>query len=290
MNKRAKKISTLGSRATAFVSVSLVIFLLGTAALVGIVGQRLRANTLGNIGFTIRMERECPQTDFDAMKRRLLSTPGVETFSFISSEDILAQESEALGEDIAEMLGANPYSSEFEVRVRHDYSLADSVTVLSERFADAPGVQTVLCDVGLVDGLDKALSRIGIILAALGILLLIVSMALINSTVSLSIYGRRFIIHTMKLVGATGGFIRRPFVLAALEGGLVAGVVAAAALVAMRYYMPTVFPGAELYLPWGSVAVVAAVMAVAAALLCAVTANFAAGRYLRASYDEMFLK
>ena len=290
MNKRAKQISTLGSRATALVSVCLVLFLLGAASLAGLAGQKLRDDARRNIGFTVMMEHECPQADFDAMKRRLMATPAIETFTYTTAEDILAQESESLGDDIAAMLGANPYSSEFEVRVRPAFANPDSVQALSERFADAPGVSSVLCDTGLIAGLDNAINRTGLVLAGLALVLLIVSIALINNTVSLSIYGRRFIIHTMKLVGATGGFIRRPFIIAALEGGLLAGLVASAALVAVRFYMPSVLLNADALFPWVSVAVIAAAMVTAGALLCALTAMFAANRFLRASYDEMFLK
>ncbi len=290
MNKRAKQISTLGSRATALVSVCLVLFLLGAAALAGLAGHKLRDDARRNIGFTVMMEHECPRTDFDAMKRRLLATPAIETFIYTSAEDILAQESESLGDDIAAMLGANPYSSEFEVRMRPAYANPDSVQVLSERFAEAPGVSSVLCDVNLIAGLDNAINRTGLVLVVLALVLLVVSIALINNTVSLSIYGRRFIIHTMKLVGATGGFIRRPFIIAALEGGLIAGLVASAGLVAMRFYMPSVLLNADVLFPWVSVAVIVAAMVVAGALICALTAMFAANRFLRASYDEMFLK
>ena len=133
MNKRAKQISTLGSRATALVSVCLVLFLLGAASLAGLAGQKLRDDARRNIGFTVMMEHECPQADFDAMKRRLMATPAIETFTYTSAEDILAQESESLGDDIAAMLGANPYSSEFEVRVRPAFANPDSVQALSER-------------------------------------------------------------------------------------------------------------------------------------------------------------
>lgn len=290
MKKKTRHISTLGSRATALVSVCLVLFLLGAAALVGVAGSKLHDEARRNVGFTVMMERECQPGDVEAMKRRLKASPAIDSFEFISADEILAQESESLGDDITALLGANPYSSEFEVRVSPAYAVADSVTALSESFADAPGVTKVLCDAQLIDGIDSTMRRVGLALLAMAAILLIVSIVLIYNTVSLSIYGRRFIIHTMKLVGATGGFIRRPFIVAALEGGVIAGLVAAAGLAALRFYMPSVEAGTEALLPWGAVAAVAAGMVLAGALLCALTAFCAANRYLRASYDEMFLK
>lgn len=290
MKKRTKRISTLGSRATALVSVCLVLLLLGAAALVGVAGHRLRDDVRGNVGFTVVMERECPQNNLDALKRRLMSTTAVETFTFSSAADILVHETESLGDDIEDILGANPYSSEFEVKVRPAYASSDSVSALAERFADSPGVSSVICDAHLIDNLDSTVSRIEIVLAALAVILLIVSIALINNTVSLSIYGRRFIIHTMKLVGATGGFIRRPFIIASLEGGLIAGFVAGAVLALARFYLPEILPVAEVLVPWQAVILTAICLVAAGALLCFITAFCAANRYLRASYDEMFLK
>lgn len=290
MENRNRQISTLGSRATSLVSVCLVLLLLGTAALVGMAGSRLRDAMRASIGFVLVMERECPQATADMLKRRLLADAAVERFSFASADDILAVESESLGDDIVEMLGANPYSGEFDVKLKAPYANGDSVAVLAASYATAPGVRQVIAESDFIDDVDATVRRIGIVLGALALVLLVVSIALINNTVSLSVYGRRFIIHTMKLVGATASFIRRPFVLAAFGGGLCAGAVAAGVLVAARWYLPGVYYPVAALLPWSRVAVVAAALVVLGGVLCGATAFFAANRYLRASYDEMFLK
>lgn len=289
-NKDVRKISTLGSRATSLVSVCLVLIMAGLGALVGIAGVRIQQQVRGNMGFVVVMERDCPQGTVDTMKKRLHGDKAIERYAYTSPEAILSEEAANLGSDILAMLEANPYSAEFEVRVRPAYSGADSIAALVDRYREGFGVADVVCDNEVLEGLDNTLRRVTLAMCVLAAVLLIISLGLINNAVSLSIYGRRFIIHTMKLVGATPGFIRRPFVLAAARGGLLAGSIAGGLILAGRYYAPQTDSAVAELLPWPTVAAVAAAMVVVGGILCAATAYFAAGRYLRASYDEMFMK
>ena len=153
-----------------------------------------------------------------------------------------------------------------------------------------PGVAEVNSETAVIEGVDAMVERTTIVLSGLALLLLIVSIALIGNTVSLSIYGRRFIIHTMKLVGATPGFIRRPFVLAGMRDGFLAGVGASTVILALRYYVPQLEPMCAELLSWESTAAICAGMVIIGSAITALTALVASNRYLRASYDEMFLK
>ena len=229
------------------VSVALVLVLLGMAAIVGIAGAQLRTQVKRNIGFVAIMEKDCSTEQVNAMKTCLLSQPAIKSFVFSSADEILASESEYMGQDIA--------------------AIAD-----------------------VIEGVDAMVRRTTLVLAGLAIILLLVSIALIGNTVSLSVYGRRFIIHTMKLVGATPGFIRRPFVLAGLRDGFIAGVAASALIVALRYYAPSLDPMFDELVGWPATAYICTGMVLLGAVLTSLTALVAANRYLRASYDEMFLK
>lgn len=291
MNKgRSKRISTLGSRMTAIVSVGLVLVLVGLAAMCGFARRRLQDEVRRNIGFTVVMDKECAVEQTNTVKTALLSQRGVESFTYSPAEEILARESEYMAQDIAAIAGGNPYNSEFDVKVRPAYASADSVDALSAIFADIPGVHEVTGESTIIEGIDTMVSRSTAILSAAALILLAVAIALINNTVSLSVYGRRFIIHTMKLVGATPGFIRRPFITAGLRDGIIAGLAAAALIIGLRYYLISLDPAAEEFADLHATAIVCAGMVVAGAALTSLTALAAANRYLRASYDEMFLK
>lgn len=289
-NRRSRHISTLGSRLTSLVSVCLVLILLGIAALIGVAGSQLQRDVVENMGFVVVMERDCPASATDAVKRALLVRSDIDRFAYTSADDILASESEILGNDIAASLDANPYAAEFDVRVAAPYAYPDSIDKIAGVFGSIPGVAEVVYDTDIAAGLHSTLRRTGIVLGALALALSVISVCLINNAVSLSVYGRRFIIHTMKLVGATPAHIRRPFVLAGLEGGLAAGFVAGGLILLVRYYAPVIDASLASLLPWRLVAAIAVSLVVIGGILCAATAYLAAEKYLKSSYDEMFMK
>ncbi|MDE6854397.1 MAG: permease-like cell division protein FtsX [Muribaculaceae bacterium] len=288
---RSRRISTFGSRITSLISVALVLVLLGLAGMMFIAGRNLTDNVRRNLGFTIKMERECSADHINALRRALLADAAVGQLEFSSADDILAQESRLLGEDIAALLdGGNPYAAEFEVKVNPLYARTDSLNVISARYASSPGVSEIVTESAVIEGVDSTLRRVSAVVAVVALVLLIVSVVLINNTISLSIYGRRFVIHTMKLVGATGAFIRRPFLIAGLVNGLIAGLLAAGVLIGVRFWAVSFDAGLVEALPWMGVGAIAAAVVLLGMFICVTTAAFATNRYLRASYDEMFLK
>lgn len=289
-DSRKRRISTLGSRLTSLVSVGLVLLLLGVATLTAMAGAELQHEVRSTLGFTIVMDSDAPAAQVNGVKTALMAHRAVDGFSFSSAEEILASESEAMGQDIVAMVEGNPYSSEFDVRVRPAYANTDSIEAVSAFFGELPGVDKLISESAVIENVDRMMNRTAMILAAFGILVLVIAIALVANTVSLSVYGRRFIIHTMKLVGATPGYIRRPFVRAGASGGLVAGVVSGAVLALLRHYAAQAVPAVNDLLPWNNVVLVAVGMCVAGALLAGLTSLVAANRYIKASYDDMFLK
>ncbi len=289
-DKRSRRISTFGSRFTSVISVALVLLLLGVGAMAAIAGHSLAREVRRNIGFVIKMERpEAPETTAD-VKAALSHSPAVASFVYLSSEDIMAQESKFLGENFAEGLETNPYSAEFDVKLQQAYTVPDSVAMLAARFEAMPAVEEVLTESAVIEGIDSTLRRIGSVILGIAVLLMVVSVALINNTVSLSIYSRRFLIHTMKLVGATRSFIRRPFIGAGALNGLFAAAIACAVVAGVRVYGATFDPAVAELLPWWVVAVLCVILVVLGVGMCALTAAIATNRYLKSGYDEMFLK
>ncbi len=288
--KGFRKISTFGSRVTSVVSVCLVLILLGLAAMIGLTTRNISDDVRRNLGFTVIMDQESESADAETLAAAINARAGVDSVLFRSAEDILRQESAALGGDLALDPGVNPYSAEIEVRVRPDYANTDSIAALTAAFAQADGVGEIITENAVIAGVERSLTRVRTILLILAAVLLAVSIALINNTVSLSIYSKRFSIHTMKLVGATAAFIRRPFVRAGAVNGLVAGAAASALLCGLRVYGAVVEPALAVTLPWTGVAAICAVLLVLGTALCSLTACFAANRYIATSYDEMFLK
>lgn len=290
MRKGPRRISTLGSRVTSLVSVTFVLLLLGLAAVLVIAGRNITDELRRNVGFVVKIERECEPTDVDDVRAVLSHNAAVDAFTFLSADEILKQESEFIGRDIASLMDANPYSAEFSVKISKQYANADSMAVFGRVLTEMPAVQEVISESETIEGVDHTLTRFSVVLTVIALVLMVISIALISNTLSLSIYSRRFTIHTMKLVGATGSFIRRPFIRSALWSGVFAGLISSALLCLMRMYASTLDPLIPQALPWLSLALVCGAMVVTGALICTLTAYVCTNRYLKASYDEMFLK
>lgn len=290
--KRSKRISTFGSRLTSIVSVSLVLLLLGLVAMAGLAGRNLTDEVRRNIGFIIKMDRDASAAQLNTVKKVLGGAPYVERYVFSSADDIMARESSLLGEDIADLVEINPYSSEYDVRVRPQYANLDSINMIIFEVRTIPGVEEIITEADVIKGVDTTFRRISTVLLIVAAVLLFISFVLISNTVSLSIYSRRFVIHTMRLVGASPAFIRRPFIFAGCRSGLVAGICASLVIAGVRMYTATLEPGLmDGALPWWPVmAALFGALIAGGIILCALASLLATSRQLRSSYDEMFLK
>ena len=275
---------------TALISVGLMLLLLGVAAITAATARNISDGIRSDFGFVVIMDRDCSQESVMAMKTLLLRSDYVERFTFTSKDDILEQESQEMGQDISSLIEINPYASEFNVKVKPAYSNADSIAVFTQFVELSPEVSEIIVESDIIKDVDMALERIRNVLLIVVFVLFLISVVLINNTVSLSIYSRRFIIHTMRLVGATANFIRWPFVKAGCINGFISATIAILVLSGIRLYLPCVDPVFAIYLPWVHMAVLFIIIIILGVALCAFTAAFAASRHLRATYDEMFLK
>lgn len=292
MTKKHKtKISTLGSRVTSIVSVWLVLIILGLLGVTLQASHSMADDIRSRVGFVVKLMPSATDVDIQRVRRTVDAAPGIAAKEYMSPEAILAEETRHMGEDIQGMLASeNPYGAEFNIKVTPEYSVSDSIARLASRFELDPAVEEVVTQMAVVDSVNHVLTRMAWILAGVGAALLVISFVLINNTVSLAIYSRRFIIHTMKLVGATGAFIRRPFVLAGAVTGAVSAAAAIAVLAALRAYAATVDPTVAAMLPWSAMGVIFVLLAVVGTAVCALASVFATNRYLRAKYDDMFKK
>lgn len=288
--RRSNRISTFGSQLTSIVSVSLVLLILGVLAFTGI-ASRVGLDILkSDIGFIVKIDRSASDSDANRLKQVFNDAPYVGSYVYSSADEILASEAEYIGEDIMSLVDVNPFGAEFDVKVRPDYANADSIAAISAALASDPLISEVLTESTLIESVNSTLERLTLILAAIAIVLLVISVVLINNTVHLSVYSRRFVIHTMKLVGATSAFIRRPFICAGAVNGLISTAIASVLLVGGSIYASGVDPMLEAVFTPVRCGVVVAFIFVAGVLICTVASVFATNRYLRATYDDMFMK
>ena len=269
---------------------ALVLTIVGILAMTLDASSRVGQDIRSNIGFVVKVNRDATDVEIDCLSKQLQGAEYVSECVFTSADSILVYESRLIGERIDSLLDENPFGSEFDVKVLPDWANSDSINMIAGRLEFIPIVDEVVCQTSVVDDINSALGRFTLVLAAIAVALLAISFVLINNTVSLAVYSRRFIIHTMKLVGATGAFIRRPFLLAGLATGAVSSVIAIAMLAGARAYLGTLDAVFDQLLPWAGMWWVALLLAVTGPLICLAASAVATNRYLRADYDDMFMK
>ncbi|WP_304632935.1 ABC transporter permease [uncultured Muribaculum sp.] len=289
MEKRPNKgISTFSAQITATISVALVLLLIGIIAMLGIAAHSITRNIKENIGFDIVLTDTATDAEVNQLKSKWTASPYTASVRYYSKEDALMNWEEETGENLMDVLGINPFSGELEVKVKADYASSDSINKIITPLKSLPYVHEVNVHTELVDSINRNINSVSLILIIITCALLFISFALINNTVRLTVYSRRFIIHTMKLVGATGSFIRRPFINANVVSGIISALIASAILAGTLYYMQGIDSGIASAITWPQAACVFAGILIIGIIICAVAALFATNKYLRLDYDDMF--
>ncbi|GHU63870.1 cell division protein FtsX [Bacteroidia bacterium] len=289
-NKRAISPATfINSKITATISISLVLFLLGLIVLLFLCANHLSNYVKESFSFNVVLSDEVGDGQVNRLMSQLKNTPFVKSIEYISKQDAAQQLKADIGQDPEEFLGFNPLPTIIVVHLHAKYAEADSLPVIESKIK---GFSTDIKDIEyrreLMQLVNNNLKKAGVILLGLSALLLFISFALINNTIRLTIYSRRFLIHTMKLVGATAGFIRKPFILSNVYTGIVAALVANALLVWLIFFVGTdlksistmLAPGA-LYVVFGSVLILGILISICATY-------FAVNRYIGMKGDDMY--
>lgn len=287
-----KKISYFSANVTAVISVALVLLLLGIVAVIGVGANGLSEKIKENIGFDISMKEDATEHQIAALRRDIAAAPFTARMKYVSKEDALEVWRQETGEDLMAVLGFNPLTAEIEVHVRSNYSDVASIDRIAAGLKQKyTAIESVTTHRENIEAINRTLTQTALVLGVAAAAMLIISLALINNTVRMTIYSKRFLIHTMKLVGATPGFIRRPIVVSCMINGIIAAFVAVGLLSALLYYLGLDSLAGEAVreaVPIEAVGATAAAMVVLGALLCCATAFFAANKYIRLDYDRLF--
>lgn len=287
MKRQQRKNNRLrGSQIISTISVALVLLILGIVALTGLTAHRVTSGIRSNIGFVAIVNDTAGKNAVDSLALILAKAPYMADTAYSSADEVMARWQKMMGEDL--LADVNPFLPEYEVKVLPEWTSADSLSAIAQSLKALPAVYDVKLHTDMVSHINRSIhSAIMVLLVVAGALLLI-SFVLINNTVRLDVYSSRMVIHTMKYVGATAGFIRRPYVWSSVLSGLIAAAVASAVLAAMLYYISGVNPAVIQSVTWTGAAIVFAGLFVVGALLCALASLLATNKYLRKDHDEIF--
>ena len=227
---------------TSSISTTLVLLLLGLVVFFVLAANNLSVYVRENINFSVLISDDMKETDILKLQKRLNNEPFVKETEYISKKQALKEQTEAMGTDPQEFLGYNPFTASIEIKLHSDYANSDSIAKIEKLIKRNTNIQDVLYQKDLIDAVNENIRNISLVLLALAVMLTFISFALINNTIRLAIYSKRFLIHTMKLVGASWGFIRRPFLKRNIWSGVLAAFIADAILMGAAYWLVSYEP------------------------------------------------
>lgn len=220
---------------TTTISISLVLFLLGIIGLLMLNANRLSTYVKENLGLTVMLTDDARDAEVKKIEKSLAASAMVKSVTYLNKDDAAKQLQEDLGEDFVSFIGYNPLLSSIEVKLYAEYANPEGMTIIERMIKDFPEVKEVHYQKDMVNLIHENVNKISLVLLAFSALMLIVATTLINNTVRLMVYSKRFLIRTMQLVGATNAFIRRPFVGSSIVQGLAGALIANLLLAATIY-------------------------------------------------------
>lgn len=273
---------------TTTISVALVLFLVGLECLVLLSAHELMRQVKENVVLSIVMKEDNTADEVERTKRMLSAAPYCLDYRFISQEEALQEHISNLGEDPSAFLGYNPLTDAFEIRLQALYAHSDSIKKIETRLLNLPYVDKVVYQKDVVKVLDNNLNEISLILLAVALALLVIALVLISNTIQLQVYSKRFLINTMRLVGATPWVIKWPFIGRNIRVGIEAGLLALLMLAATYYYCQSRLGIVLFPLIWQNVAFITATVLLTGMLITFIASLVATNRYIRMKINKMY--
>ena len=267
---------------TSCISTMLVLLLLGMVVFFVMTANNLSVYVRENINFSVLLNDDMKETDAIRFQKQLEAEPFVKQAMYISKAQALKEQTEAMGTDPAEFLGYNPFTASIEIKLNAAYANTDSIQWIQEKLLENKQVIEINYPQDLIDTINQNIRKISLFLLGLAALLTLISFALINNTIRLTIYSKRFLIHTMKLVGAS------PFIARNIGIGILAAAIANALLISMAYMMVNYEPGLlELITPQVMLVVMGTVF-ISGILITMLCAYISINKYLRMKAGELY--
>jgi len=273
---------------TLVISISLVLFLLGILGLILINAKELSDYFRESLTFSVMLDDETKEADIRMLQKDLDAKLFVKSTEYVSKDEAAANMKEEMGEDFINFLGDNPLPPSIDVYLFAGYTSPDSVTKIEKYILEYPFVKEVYYPESLLFLINENVKKISLFLLVISSFLFLIALTIINNTIRLSIYSRRFLLRTMQLVGATRAFIRRPFLIQSAFQGLVAALIAMSLLMGLLYliekefFLMFSFESTKLLLLLGISIIIIGI------LINIISTFFSVNRYLSISEDKLY--
>ena len=273
---------------TAAISTTLVLVLLGIIVLFVITAQNLSNYVRENINVSVLISDEMDSIRIAKMGEALKKAPYTKSVEYISKEDALAEEIKAQGVDPTEFIGMNPYTASFEIKINAEHANPDSISAAVKELKGNSDVVDVIYSKDLIKSVNDNIRKASIILLIIAALFTYISFALINNTVRLTIFSKRFIINTMKLVGASWSFIRRPFLAKSFTLGIVSAIIADALIFGGLYWLYKFEPQITTVIDLKAIIIVSAAVFLFGIIITFFCTFLSLNKYLKMSSNELY--
>ena len=270
------------------ISISLVLLLVGVASLLLVNAKAISDYFKENMQVSVMLKQTIDESEGLKYKEELDKQPFIRSSAFVSREQGRYEMEQLLGEGFLDVFETAPIPVSIDITLNAEYVSADSIEVVKARILDSQFVEEVVYQRSLVDALNANLSKISMVLSIFIALLLVISFVLINNTVRLNVFARRFTIHTMKLVGATRSFIRAPFLVQSLFQGVFAAVISILALVGGLYFVRNEFEQLFEVFRMELLLVVLGIVLVSGMLICLLSTWMVVNKLLSLNKDELY--
>lgn len=277
-----------GAWLSTVISISLVLLLVGVAGLLVANARSVSDYFKENMQVSVLMKQEVGDDEAMEYVSDLDAKPFIKSTTFVSREQGAKEMTDLLGEDFLNVFEAAPIPVSVDVTLKADYVSSDSLEVVKNEIMKSPLVDEVVYQQSLVDKLNTNLRKISMVLGVFIVLLLFISFVLINNTVRLNVFSRRFTIHTMRLVGATKSFIHAPFLVQAVFQGLFSALLATLMLVGILFFVRSEFAQLFEVFRLDMLLIVIGVEILAGVLICVVSTALVVGRLVSLSKDELY--
>ena len=269
-------------------SIFLVLFLLGILGLFVINSKRLSDNFKEEIAMTVFFKNEANDTILKAFGEEMKTAKFAKRFVYVSNEEAAKQHKEVIGEDFMQFLGVNPLQNSYDIHLKADYVVNDSLAKIESRLRKNEMVADIVYDKQLVTLVNDNVKNVSMWILIISGVFAFVSVLLINSSMRLSIYANRFIIKTMQMVGATKSFIRKPFLYRSIVLGFIGSVLAILALIGVLTYIETNFPNLGILEDQFLIGLVLLGVLVVGIVITWISTFFATQRFLNLRTDDLY--
>ncbi|MDB2675573.1 permease-like cell division protein FtsX [Flavobacteriales bacterium] len=282
--KRKLRTSSLST----MLSISLVLLMLGCMGFIYINTNRLTNYIKENVGLSLILNDNIKKVDRFQLQKNLDASPWVKSSRFVSKDEAAKILESDLGEDFISFLGFNPLSASIEVFLNAEYASDQNFNALKKEIEGNEIVKEIIIQKDLIDSINSNVRKLTLILVSFSVLLLIVAIALINNTIRLTVYSKRFIIRTMKLVGATNSFVRKPFLKSGIVQGVFSGLIGVLLLISVLFSLHKEMPELLVLQDMYTIVLIFVGIIAFGVLMSVVVTNIAVGKYLKMNENDLY--